>query len=243
MKFMMILWQDYVLFKARFWGITTGTMIAPVLYLIAFGWGLGSGMKVGGTSYINFVIPGIIALTTMSISFSTIANDINIGRTYTKTFEEFMIAPVSMFVYSAAKITAGALRGMYAALIIILLALVFRAGLQIDFYFVLITILNCFVFSAFGFTAGLIIESHGDMYKFSNFIITPMSFLCGTFFPLDKMPMGIKEFIWALPLTHTSLALRSSGEDPFTRFLHPVILLIYFVIFLAIGMKVCKKAE
>lgn len=243
MQFKTILWQDYVLFKARFWGTTTGTMIAPILYLVAFGWGLGGGMQVGGTSYINFVIPGIIALTTMTVSFSTIANDINIGRIYTKTFEEFMIAPVSMFVYSAAKITTGALRGIYSAFIIILLVVVFQAGLEIDLYFVLITILNCFVFSAFGFSVGLIIDSHADMSKFSNFIITPMSFLCGTFFPLDKMPMGIKEFIWVLPLTHTSLALRSSGEALFTKLLHPLILVIYFVIFLLVGMRVCKKAE
>lgn len=243
MQFMAILWQDYVLFKARFWSITAGTMVAPVLYLIAFGWGLGSGVQVGGTDYINFVIPGIIALTTMTISFSTIANDINIARTYTKTFEEFMVAPVNMAVYSAAKITAGALRGMYSAFIIILLVIIFQAGLKIDLYFILITIFNCFVFSAFGFTAGLLINSHADMSKFTNFIITPMSFLCGTFFPLDKMPVGIKEIIWVLPLTHTSLALRSSAGDLSARFLHPAVLLFYFAVFLIIGMKVCKRVE
>jgi len=243
MQFMAIIWQDYVLFKARFWSITTGTMIAPVLYLVAFGWGLGGGMQVGGVSYINFVIPGIVALTTMTISFSTNANDINIARIYSKTFEEFMIAPVSMLVYSAAKITSGALRGMYAALIIILLALIFRAGLKIDLYFILVITLNCFVFSAFGFAVGLMIDSHADMAKFTNFIITPMSFLCGTFFPLEKMPAVIKELIWALPLTHTSLALRSPKEDLWARLVHPAVLLAYFVIFLVVGMKVCRKAE
>lgn len=243
MKFMTVLWQDYVLFKARFWSITTGTMIAPVLYLVAFGWGLGSGMMIEGTSYINFVIPGIIALTTMTISFSTVANDINIARIYTKTFEEFMIAPISMVVYSAAKVTAGALRGMYSAFIIILLAVLFRSGLEIGPYFIFITILNCFVFSAFGFSAGLIIDSHADMSKFSNFIITPMSFLCGTFFPLDKMPMLFKGFIWILPLTHTSQALRGAGEGLFIKFLHPAILTLYFIVFFLIGTKICKKAE
>ncbi len=243
MQFMTILWQEYVLFKGKFWSITTGSMIAPVLYLIVFGWGLGSGIKVGGGSYINFVIPGIIALTTMTLSFSTVANDINIARTYTKTFEEFMVAPVSMLVYAAGKITAGALRGLYSAFIIILLAVVFRAGLRLDLYFIMITILNCFVFSALGLTAGLIIDSHGDMAKFSNFVITPMSFLCGTFFPLDKMPVGLKEVIWILPLTQTSLALRSQGESNFQMFLHPAILAIYLITFIIIGVKLCKKAE
>lgn len=243
MQFMTILWQEYELFKAKFWSITTGTMVAPVLYLIAFGWGMGSGMQVGGSRYIDFVIPGIIALTTMTVSFGSIANDINISRTYTMTFEEFMIAPVSMLVFAAGKITAGALRGLYAALIIILLAIVFRAGLHMDGYMGLLIVLNCLVFSALGFVAGLLIQSHGDMAKFNSFIITPMAFLCGTFFPLDKMPPGIKEFIWLLPLTHTSLALRNPSRDWADILIHPAVLLLYLLIFLAVGVVVCKKAE
>lgn len=243
MQFTAILWQEYVIFKRKFWSITTGSMIAPVLYLIAFGWGLGSGMKVGGESYVSFVIPGIIALSTMTASFSTIANNINISRIYDKTFEEFMIAPVNMLIYAAGKITAGALRGMYSALLIILLSVIFNAGVRIDLYFIFIIALNCFVFSALGFTAGIVIDSHADMGKFTNFIITPMSFLCGTFFPLDKMPPGLREFIWLLPLTHTSLGLRSVWEDAVDMLLHPLILIFYFIILLLIGIRVCKSAE
>ncbi|PKM48040.1 MAG: multidrug ABC transporter permease [Firmicutes bacterium HGW-Firmicutes-8] len=243
MQFMAILWQEYVLFKGKFWSVTTGSMIGPVLYLIVFGWGLGSGIKVGGGAYIDFVIPGIIALTTMNLSFGTVANDINIARLYSKTFEEFMVSPVSMLVYAAGKITASAFRGLYSAFIIVLLAIVFKAGLKLDFYFIMITLLNCFVFSALGFSVGLIINSHGDMAKFTNFIITPMSFLCGTFFPLDKMPVVLKEFIWILPLTQTSLALRNKGEDMQSMLLHPAILIVYLIIFLIIGVTICKKAE
>ncbi|WP_418791893.1 ABC transporter permease [Phosphitispora sp. TUW77] len=243
MQFIAILWQEYVIFKQRFWSVTTGTMIAPVLYLIVFGWGLGSGINIGGGSYINFVIPGIIALTTMNLSFSTVANDINVSRLYSKTFEEFMVSPISMLVYAAGKITASALRGIYSALIIILLALVFKAGLKFDFYFIMMIILNCFVFSALGFSIGLMINSHADMSKFMNFIITPMSFLCGTFFPLDKMPVVLKQFIWILPLTQTSLALRNRGEDIVSMLLPPAILTVYLIIFLIIGVRICKKTE
>lgn len=243
MGFLCILWQEYVLFKRKFWSITTGSMIAPVLYLVAFGWGLGGGMRVSGTNYINFVIPGIIALTTMTGSFSTIANSINISRIYDKTFEEFMVAPINMLVYAAGKITAGALRGLYSGVLIILLSLVFNAGIQINAYFILIMLLNCLVFSAIGFTAGILIDSHADMGKFSNFIITPMAFLCGTFFPLEKMPFILREFIWILPLTHTSMGLRSRGEDVLNMLVHPLILLAYFLVMLFIGVRFCKKAE
>ncbi len=243
MQFMTILWQEYIIFKRKFWSITTGSMIAPVLYLIAFGWGLGNRFTEGGISYISFIIPGIIAMSSMTTSFSTIANSVNISRIYDKTFEEFMIAPVNMFVFTIGKITAGAMRGMYSATLIILLSLVFNTGMSINLYFILILVLNCFVFSALGFTAGIVIDSHADMGKFTNFIITPMSFLCGTFFSLDRMPVGIKEFIWILPLTHTSLGLRSSGESALNMLIHPLILMLYFAVLLTVGMIVCKKAE
>jgi ABC-2 type transport system permease protein len=243
MGFISILWQEYVFFKRKFWSITTGSLIAPVLYLIAFGWGLGGDIRIDGTDYINFVIPGIVALTTMTVSFSTLANPINIARLYEKTFEEFMIAPMNMGVYAAGKITAGALRGLYSGLLIILLAIIFQTGVKINSYFLLILILNCLTFSAIGFIIGILIKSHADMGKFTSFIITPMAFLCGTFFPLEKMPLILKNFIWLLPLTHTSLGLRNSGEDFSSMLIHPLMLLLYLVLASVIGIRYCKKAE
>lgn len=241
--FLTILWQEFILFKRKFWGITIGAMVSPILYLIAFGWGLGGGMKVDGRDYILFVIPGIIALTTMTVSYNNIANSVNISRIYDKTFEAFMTAPINVTVYAMAKITAGALRGMYSGVLIMLLSLLFNTGLTITPYFVLLIILNCLVFAAIGFTAGVLIDSHADMAKFSSFVITPMSFLCGTFFSLNKMPGVIKEFIWLLPLTHTSLGLRSYGEDFKSMLVHPIVLIIYFIVVSCVGIKCCKKAE
>jgi Nod factor-specific ABC transporter NodJ protein len=242
MKVLSVLWYESIIFKRRFWSITLGMMVSPVLYLIAFGWGLG-GTTVNGMSYLSFVIPGIIAMSSMTNSYSTVATNINISRTYDKTFEEFMIAPINMRSYAFGKILASALRGMYAAVLIILLCLVFRAGVSIDPYSVLIIILNCLVFSALGFIVGILIESHADMAKFQNFVMTPMSFLCGTFFPLDSMPVVIKQIIWLLPLSQTSVAMRRDSALFINPWLHPLILVLYFAILTIIGIKLCKKAE
>ncbi len=238
-----ILWQEFVIFKRRFWSTTISAMVSPILYLIAFGWGLGSDMQVQGRSYMNFVIPGIIAMNTMSVSFNNIANSINISRIYHKTFEEFMVAPINMTVYALGKIIAGAFYGAYSAFLITLIVSISGSGLAITPYFIIIALLNCFVFSAGGFLVGLMINSHADMAKFSNFVITPMSFLCGTFFPIDKMPVGIKYFIHILPLTHTSIALRNTGEDITNIFLHTAVLLFYFIVLFIIGAKYCKNVE
>ncbi|GAA0720455.1 ABC transporter permease [Clostridium malenominatum] len=241
--FLSVLWQEYVLFKRKFWTITLASMISPILYLIAFGWGMGSQVTMDGKPYIAFIIPGIVALATMTTSYNNTATSINISRIFYKSFEAFMIAPISTYTYVLGKIVAGALMGMYSAFLIIVLSLAGGTGITISLYSVLIIILNCLVFSSVGFVAGVFINSHKELSKISSFIITPMSFLCGTFFSLDKMPKLIKNIIWMLPLTHTSLGLRSSGEDLINMIIHPIILIIYFIVIFFIGIKGCKSAE
>ena len=63
-------------------------MISPILYMIAFGWGLGSNLSTAeGFSYIKYIVTGIIGMTTMTASYGTVANSLNIARTYDRTFE------------------------------------------------------------------------------------------------------------------------------------------------------------
>lgn len=238
-----VLWYELQLFKKKFVSITSGSMISPLLYLVAFGWGLGSGVDVNGMSYMNFVIPGIIGMTTMTVSFSTVGNSLNISRMYNKTFEEFMTSPIKIWKYALGKIIAGAFRGMYSAALMIIFSLLFNPQLNISIYFIFLALTNCLVFAALGFMVGMLIDSHTDMNKFTSFIITPMSFLSGTFFPIDKMPFVLRNIIYYLPLAQSTSALRSSvnfGDKSLTT---PLILFGYFLVFLFLSIKLCKKAE
>ncbi len=114
MRFWAVLWKEWIVFRRKFFSTTLGMMVGPLLYLIAFGWGLGDAVQMNGVSYIAFVIPGIVAMNSMTNSYSPIANDINISRTYGQTFESTMTAPINMGVYTIARITAGAVRGYTA---------------------------------------------------------------------------------------------------------------------------------
>ncbi|MGD9474087.1 MAG: ABC transporter permease [Eubacteriaceae bacterium] len=238
-----ILWQEGVVFKRKFFATTTSALISPLLYLIAFGWGLGEGMEIDGMSYMAYVIPGIIAMNTMMMSFNNTANTINISRIFYKTFEAYMISPINMTVYAVGKIIGGVFYGVYSASLIMIMVSIFTSDLVITPYFLLVALLNCFTFSALGFLMGLLVKSHADMSKFTSFVITPMSFLCGTFFPIDRMPTILRGFIYILPLTHTNLAMRTSGESFNQQLLHVGVLFAYFVVLFMIGAKVCKKTE
>lgn len=243
MGFLGILWQEYVIFKRKFWSITSSIIISPILYIITFGWGIGGRVQVNGQHYLQYIIPGIIAMTTMTTSYSSIAVSINMARIYDRTFEEYMIAPINMRTYSLGKIVAAALRGLYSALVIIALICIARININFSIYNLVIIVLNCLVFAAIGFTVGVIIDSHADMGKFTSFIITPMSFLCGTFFPLNKMPYIIRVLIWILPLTHTSTAVRSSNESIINMLIHLSVLVVYFFVLFFLSERLCEKTE
>lgn len=234
-----VVWSEIKIFKNKFWAITASSMISPLLYMLAFGWGIGSNVSFEGMNYINYIVSGIIGMTTMNVSYGAVANSLNIARTYDKTFEEFMMSPIKPWEYTMGKIIGGALRGLYSAAIITSFSFLF-SNIKITPFFVFSILINCVVFSSLGFIVGMLIDSHTDMNKFNSFIITPMSFLCGTFFPVEKMPVVLRNIVKVLPLSITNNNLRGlNGASVNNLFA----LIIYFLIFFVLGSYLCNKAE
>ena len=73
-----ILWEKWVEFRRDFYKITLAAMIAPLMYLIVFGMGIQTTSH--GQPYLNFLIPGVVSLTTMNGSFNAIAQNLNVQR-------------------------------------------------------------------------------------------------------------------------------------------------------------------
>jgi ABC-type multidrug transport system permease subunit len=237
-QFSSILWKEWILFKAKIADISASALVGPLLYLIAFGWGLGNSVSIGGVSYTAFVIPGIIAMNGMTQGFSVIANDINMARIYQKTFETVMISPISMPVFTFARVTANVLRCLYSAVLIIAASTLFNSGIRLNWYFLTLLALNSAVFSTMGFIAGLLIDTHAGIAKVSNFVITPMSFLCGTFFPLERFPPLLRKLIEILPLTQTVRGMRGVPDA-----VPPLSLIAWLALLIPLAIHLCKKAE
>jgi len=238
-----VLWREYLFFKRRWWTITTGSMVAPLLYLVAFGWGLGKTVNLGGVSYIDFIVPGVLALTTMNVSFNAVATTLSIARLYERTLEEYLVAPIAIYSFVAGKILAGVARGLYAAAILLVISWLFGANFTFNLWFAALLCLNCLVFSSLGFLVALKIKSHPDMARFNSFVITPMIFVCGTFFSVDRVPFPFAQIINLLPLTPASHGLRAvalGGELPWTL---PAIQLVYLFVFVLWGLKACLEVE
>ena len=88
-----VLWEKWVEFKFEWRKITATALVSPLLYMSALGWGLGSSSAVTDRPYIDFLVPGIIALTTMNTSFSAVGQPLNVQRLYERSFDQIIISP------------------------------------------------------------------------------------------------------------------------------------------------------
>lgn len=230
-----VLWEKWVEFRFEWGRITASALVSPLLYMIALGWGLGSTSTVTDRPYIDFLVPGILALTTMNTSFSAVSQPLNVQRIFERSFDQLIISPTPMPAYIFGQMLGGSLRGMYSGVLILLLSALFGANIRLSAAFFLVMLLNGLAFSALGVTAAIVAKTHGDIARFSSFVILPMTFLCNTFFPLDRVPGWVQALINILPLTHASGSLRSLAYGGAPSLLSLSILAIYGIVFMAIA--------
>ena len=238
-----VLWEKWVDFKFEWRKITATALVSPMLYMIALGWGLGSASSVTDRPYIDFLVPGILALTTMNTSFSAVAQPLNVQRLFEHSFDHIIISPTPMSAYIAGQMLGGALRGMYSGVLILLLSIPFGAAMHLSVSFFLVMLLNGLTFGALGVLAAILASTHADISRFSTFVILPMTFLCNTFFPLERVPRAIQILISVLPLTHASGSLRAIAYGGSPNPLSPVILLLYAVVFMIVANVVINKRK
>jgi ABC-type multidrug transport system permease subunit len=205
-----VVWVD-LRFLSRNLGKTLAlTLVAPILYLLAFGYGLGRGANIEGFSYLDFVIPGILALTAMTTSFNTSGLKLHVDRLFFKCFDETLMAPVSAFSIILGKVLIGVVRGLLSSAALLLACLVFSPLPSVSLLFPLSLVLTCFVFSFLGVVVAFLAKTHQDMTLFMSLVVLPMAFLSGTFFSLSQVPETLSIILFLSPLTHACLCLRAS---------------------------------
>ncbi len=241
MEIMTVLWREWSFFKHRFIKISTTQMISPLLYLFTFGIGLGNTITVEGLPYLYFLIPGLLSMTTMRNSYSAVSMRISITRLHEKSFESYIYSPTRMSHLAIGYILAGALRGMYAGLFVILIGLLSGGYFSVSFALILVMFINALIFSSLGFLAAMIIDTHYDLNRFASMIITPMSFLCGTFYSISNLPWYFKMIVEILPLTHTTRLIRRLSFGYGVDYFSLLIAVLYVIFFIILAIRVCYE--
>lgn len=242
-SFYPIFLKELIVLKRRFsrGGYFLSSLFTPLLYFLAFGLGLGKRIEMEGVSYLKFLLPGLVALSSTSESFNWNALSLSLSRMYYKTFEEYSTSPMSAGAIVIGYTLSGCLKGMFTSLMIILVGCFFGLMPPGSVLFYGVLFLNSLVFSSLGVITGLLARSYNDVSIFSNFFVLPMTFLCGTFFSLTKFPQWIKGIVFYLPLTQTSMALRASFLERAFPFGSLTILLLYLGLFYLMALLAMRR--
>jgi Nod factor-specific ABC transporter NodJ protein len=231
-----IYYRELMILKRRITRMLASMSVSPLLYLIAFGYAMGKEVQIEGYTYMEFLLPGLAAMSSMTQSFS-IASEINISRFYWHIFEEFQAAPISPVAYVTGEVFAGMTRALLAICVILFLGMVFGVFLSYSPLFWLVLLMNSFVFASLAVGLAMLVKSHADQAMINNFVITPMAFLGGTFFPVERLPEWAQNIIYFLPLTHTANAARATafGKTPAVNSFVIIAVLGIICFFLAFG--------
>lgn len=234
MGILAVLWEKWREFLRDFYKITLAATVSPLMYLLVFGLGIQTTSH--GEPYLNFLVPGIVAMSTMTGSFSAVAQNMSVQRLYEKALDQIMVSPTPLWQFILGQVIGGALRGMYAAGVILLITIPISRSLVFNGWSFLIMFLNGTVFATIALVLSFLAKSYSDAPRYTAYIIVPMSFLCNTFFSTDQMPMGFRQVIGALPLSQASDMIRriSAGGQP--GILGFVVLLIYLVVFAGLSV-------
>ncbi len=235
-----VMLRELIILKRKFWRYFFSFTISPLLYFITFGWG-GKG-SAERTDYSLFILPGLIAMSAMINSYG-LSTEINIARFYWKTFDEIRTAPVADWAYVVGEIVSGIVRGFIAASIVVLIGLLFRVPISPSPVLLLGIIMTTTVFSALAISTAMLARSHADQGMLTSFVITPMAFLCGTFFPVDTYPSWLRWFIKILPLTPASQVIRAAAAGQPMPWVALIYLVILTVMFVTLSLFVIRRAQ
>lgn len=181
-------------FEMARWFRTIGqSLFSPVLstslYFIVFGSAIGSRMvEMGGVSYAAFIVPGLIMLSILTESVSNASFGIYMPK-WAGTIYELLSAPVSALEAVCGYVGAAATKSVIIGLVILATARLF-----VDYHvenwpvMLLFLVLTSVSFCLFGFILGVLADGFEKLQIVPMLILTPLTFLGGTFYSIDMLP-------------------------------------------------------
>lgn len=177
----------------RTWRTILQSVIGPVLstslYFVVFGAAIGSHMAdIGGVSYGAFIVPGLVMMSLLMQSISNAAIGIYFPK-FIGTIYEILSAPVSAFEIVAGYVGAAASKSMLIGVIMLVTARLF-VDYQIahPVWMIAFLFLTTVTFSMFGFVIGIWADSFEKLNIVPMLVVTPLTFLGGSFYSIDMLP-------------------------------------------------------
>lgn len=189
----------------RFMGVWTQTLAAPLvtagLFLGVFALAIGpSRGQVMGVPFIEFLAPGILMMTVMQNAFANTSSSILISKVQGNIVDTLM-PPLSAVELLIGYAVGGVARGLLVALAIgVLMLLVLGMGVAHPVWVLVFVLLGSGLLSGLGIVAAILANKFDQMAAITNFIVTPLSFLSGTFYSIERLPTAMQVITHANPV-------------------------------------------
>lgn len=181
----------------RFLRIWSQTILPPVinqtLYFIVFGGLVGSQVKdIQGISYMAFLIPGLVMMAVINSAYSNVVSSF-FGAKFQKNIEEMMVSPIHNVTMMSGFLIGGLLRGLLIGLIVFIVSMFFVSpSVTHPIFVIFFAIMSALVFSLGGLLNAILAKTFDDTAIIPTFILTPLTFFGGVFYPVSSLPIFLQ---------------------------------------------------
>ena len=199
----------------RFIRIWPQTLLPPAittaLYFLIFGKLIGDRIgTIHGTSYMDYIVPGIILMSVITHSYANVVSSFYSTK-FQRNIEEILVAPVPNWVILAGYISGGILRGVLVGVVVAVISLFFAPlNVQNPLMAMAVVLLTATLFALAGFINAILAESFDDISIIPNFVLTPLSYLGGVFYSVDMLPLIWQHISLGNPILYMVNAFRFS---------------------------------
>lgn len=219
-------------------------VITTLLYFLIFGSVIGRRIgPIQGTSYAEFIAPGLIMMAVITNAYSNVSTSLFSIR-FQKSIEELLVSPMHYSLMLLGYVLSGVLRGVIVAFLVYIVACFF---LQVDFsrlpQTLLVVILVASLFSLAGFTNGMVARTFDDVALVPTFILAPLIYLGGVFYAVSMLPPFWQKISYFNPIFYMVNALREAmiGHQEINMSLAMTIICLMLVLLIVLNLVMLKK--
>ena len=236
--------KEFIRF-ARIWIQTIlPSVITIFLYITIFGNFIGDRIgNIDDFDYIDYIIPGLIIMPIISNSYMNVVGSFYSSR-FQKSHEEMMVSPVPNFIILLGYVSGGVIRAFVVGIAVFLVTTLFTdIPVYNPFLVILITFLTAFLFSTAGFINAVYAKSFDDINIVTTFVLTPLTYLGGTFYSISALPQVWQDISIFNPIAYiiSSYRLAFLGLEETSIILSVFIIVVLIIILFIVALMILSK--
>ena len=232
----------------RFLRIWVQTLVPPAitmtLYFIIFGNLIGERIgEMGGVSYMEFIVPGLIMMSVITNAYSNVASSFFSAK-FQRNIEEMLVSPVSTFTIILGYVGGGVARALIVAVVVTLVSSFFvPLNIQHVSLIVLTVVLTATLFALGGLLNAVFAKTFDDISIIPTFVLTPLTYLGGVFYSITLLPQFWQTVSQVNPIIYMVNAFRYGfiGVSDIDPYLALGVLVLFNTAFLAIAWVLLNR--